>query len=536
MKTWTLKKRIAAGFGCVLFLTVALAAVVLVLARQIQSRTDIFASSILPSLVDVSEVAVNANAIQLDVARHRLARSAEDKKVLEDEIAHLRKQNGHLLEDYAKHIDSEEEKQLMERTMTTRASYVKASEEILDLSRQNKLDEAYTYNQATFRPAFNAFAKTLEAIHEYNRKDASRTAEENSATAHQIGMVIAVVSGAILLVGVGIALFIARSLGRILGAVARAIDDNAQQVTSAAGQVSSASQSLADGATEQAASLEETSASLEEMSGITSQNSANAGKATDLARQARQAADAGARDMQAMSVAMNEIKASSDDIAKIIKTIDEIAFQTNILALNAAVEAARAGEAGMGFAVVADEVRNLAQRSAQAAKETAAKIEGSIGKTSQGVQLTDKVARSLAEIVEKVRVVDALAAEVSTASQEQSTGVSQINSAVSQMDKVVQNNAAAAEESAAAAEELNSQAQALLGAVEELNAIVGGDGRVAKASLPVVTSVPEPEPAPTRERRPAPSARRQATSTRLIALTPEPVMAGANGHDNFIDS
>jgi methyl-accepting chemotaxis protein len=208
---------------------------------------------------------------------------------------------------------------------------------------------------------------------------------------------------------------------------------------------------------------------------MTRRNAENAQKVNDLAKHARAAADKGSNDMQAMSSAMEAIKGSSDDIAKIIKTIDEIAFQTNILALNAAVEAARAGEAGMGFAVVADEVRNLAQRSAQAAKETAAKIEGAIQKTAQGVDLSDKVAQSLHEIVGKTRQVDELAAEVANASREQTQGISQINTAVTEMDKVTQSNAANAEESAAAAEELNAQALLLKGSVGQLLALVGSE-------------------------------------------------------------
>jgi methyl-accepting chemotaxis protein len=241
-------------------------------------------------------------------------------------------------------------------------------------------------------------------------------------------------------------------------------------------QVSAASQSLAEGASEQAASIQETSASLEELASMTKRNSENAQQANDLAKEARHAADKGAGDMQAMNQAMQAIKVSSDDIAKIIKTIDEIAFQTNILALNAAVEAARAGEAGMGFAVVADEVRNLAQRSAQAAKETAAKIEGAIGKTAQGVGISSKVAEALNEIVLKARQVDELVAEVAGASREQTDGITQINTAVGQMDKVTQSNAASAEESAAAAQELNAQAEVMKQAVGELMRLVGGAG------------------------------------------------------------
>lgn len=265
---------------------------------------------------------------------------------------------------------------------------------------------------------------------------------------------------------------------RALMAVVSHLSENSEEVNNSSVLVASSSQSMADGASQQAASLEETGATLEEMSTMTQKNAENAQKANDLAKEARTAADKGSLDMQAMTQAMNDIKTSSDAIAKIIKTIDEIAFQTNILALNAAVEAARAGEAGMGFAVVAEEVRNLAQRSAEAARETAAKIEGSIGKTTQGVDISGKVATALTEIVTKVRQVDELVAEVASASKEQSLGISQVNTAVGQMDKVVQGSAANAEESAAAAQEFNSLARRLKSAVAELLQLVGGSSQL----------------------------------------------------------
>jgi methyl-accepting chemotaxis protein len=296
--------------------------------------------------------------------------------------------------------------------------------------------------------------------------------------------------------------FISIFVRRALSELVNDLNDNSSQVNRAAEQVSSSSQVLAQGSGEQAASIEETGSSLEEMASMTKSNAENAQKANDLAREARAAADKGAEDMRSMNQAMEAIKVSSDDIAKIIKTIDEIAFQTNILALNAAVEAARAGEAGMGFAVVADEVRNLAQRSAQAAKETAAKIEGAIGKTAQGVEISSKVAQALNEIVAKARQVDELVSEVSSASRQQTQGITQINTAVGQMDKVTQSNAASAEESAAAAEELNSQAMMMKEAVSELTRLVGDThGEVAavassaknsRKSQPAYTSAPAP--------------------------------------------
>ncbi len=270
-----------------------------------------------------------------------------------------------------------------------------------------------------------------------------------------------------------VGLFLSRGIARPILNIIDGLTASSAQLSLASGQVSAASQSLADGATAQSDSLTKTSASLAEMSGMTGRNADHATKANEFTRQTRQAAETGGGDMKAMIVAMGEIKASSDDIAKIIRTIDEIAFQTNILALNAAVEAARAGEAGAGFAVVAEEVRRLAQRSAEAAKETSAKIEGAIGKTAQGVQLSAKVAASLEEIVAKIREVDTLVAEVAGASREQREGVRQIDQAVGQMTQIVEANSASAEQSSEAAQQLTEQAEGLNQAVVALTRLVG---------------------------------------------------------------
>jgi hypothetical protein len=262
----------------------------------------------------------------------------------------------------------------------------------------------------------------------------------------------------------------------------------AEELNRNSASITAGSQALAEGASEQAASLEETSASLEETASMAQRNTEHAQHADTLAKEARQAADQGVADTRSMSTAMEEIKTSSDDIAKIIKTIEEIAFQTNLLALNAAVEAARAGSAGLGFSVVAEEVRNLAQRSAQAAKEIASKIEGSITRTTQGVEICSHVGMALHDIVEKVHKVDSLVAEVAAASSEQTQGITQINIAVSQMDKVTQSNAASAEESAAAAEQLNSQASAMKESVEDLLRLLGGKRVDSMKTTPANTS------------------------------------------------
>jgi methyl-accepting chemotaxis protein len=255
--------------------------------------------------------------------------------------------------------------------------------------------------------------------------------------------------------------------------VAAALYDHAGEVNVAAGQVSASSEAVAEGATEQAASLQETSASLTELASITKTNAEHTLKATEQARDTHAAASNGAGHMAELDRAIQDINASSGDIAKIIKTIDEIAFQTNILALNAAVEAARAGEAGMGFAVVADEVRNLAQRSAQAAKETETRIAGALAKTARGAELSRRVSETFTGILANAAGVNELDLDVANSSAEQSQGIAQINTAVCQMDKVTQSNAANAEESAAAAAELNAQATTMKQSVAELLNLVG---------------------------------------------------------------
>ncbi len=259
------------------------------------------------------------------------------------------------------------------------------------------------------------------------------------------------------------------------------VTEAVSQVTGASGQIAGGAQSLAEGANEQASSLEEVSSSLEEMSSMTKQNADNSNKATALVSEARIAASAGDESMKRMAEAINQIKASSDKTAKIIKTIDDIAFQTNLLALNAAVEAARAGEAGKGFAVVAEEVRSLAMRSAEAAKNTAEMIEESVKSAGNGVTIAEEVAKSLGEIVDRTDKMGSLIGEIAAASNEQAQGIEQVNTAVAQMNQVTQQNAANSEESASAAEELSSQAAELSAMVNEF---VLSDGSGPRPELP----------------------------------------------------
>jgi len=248
-------------------------------------------------------------------------------------------------------------------------------------------------------------------------------------------------------------------------------------VSVAAAQLSESAQSLSQGSTEQAASLEETSASMEEISSMTSSNAASATEAADRVEDVDTQLRRFGQALDEAAASMRRIRTSSGQVSKIIKTVDEIAFQTNILALNAAVEAARAGEAGMGFAVVADEVRNLAQRSAQAAKDTATLIEEAIESSVAGVRSVEQIASSIGTIQTGVGEVRDLVHAVRDASQQQARGAEQVSQTVVQLEKVTQSTAASAEESAAASEELSAQAATAKGNVQTLVEIVNGRSR-----------------------------------------------------------
>jgi len=274
---------------------------------------------------------------------------------------------------------------------------------------------------------------------------------------------------AVVIMVVSMRILLRWNLEKPLQSTAAEIRESASQVLQLSRMVATSSQSLSQGATEQAASLEETSASMEEMASMTRKNAENATHATKLVTDVADQVGASNVALTEMVSSMSAIKESSNKVAKIIKTIDEIAFQTNILALNAAVEAARAGEAGMGFAVVADEVRNLAQRSAQAAKDTAVLIEESIARSQEGAGKVEQVATAIEAITASVQQVKGIVEEVRESSQQQTQGIDQVSQAIAQMEKVTQTTAATAEESAAASEELNAQAESSIAVVAKLD-------------------------------------------------------------------
>jgi methyl-accepting chemotaxis protein len=274
------------------------------------------------------------------------------------------------------------------------------------------------------------------------------------------------------LLSAAILYFIGRSISRPIMRAVIGLRTGVDQVAAASGQLSSSSHELADGASEQAASIEQTSSSLEEMASMTKQNAENSNQANRLIEETRDTVSQAGLIKDELTSSMGEISRASEQTSKIVKTIDEIAFQTNLLALNAAVEAARAGEAGAGFAVVADEVRNLAMRAAEAAKNTASLIEGTVERVKEGSELVERTNNEFRKVAASVSRSSELIGEISAASQEQAQGIEQVNTAVSAMDKVVQRNAANAEESASVSEEMSAQAENLKEFVAGLVALV----------------------------------------------------------------
>lgn len=478
MKNWTIGKRILFG-GLIMLVALVLVGgdATLALFRIRALAFDGLKNDAMPGIIEMSTITDYNLRVQIRALMAGNAPTPEERdKYLELLGANIQKISEAMTR-YEAAITSEVDRGNFEQLKKLRAAYSAERDAYLALLKEGKAAEARAYIYEKVEPLFVTYRDHIGKMLEWNQDVAVAASERITATSERSLLTSAVVVCVGTVCALVMGWWIVRGINRVLRGTGAALDEASGQVASAASQLSGSSQSLSEGATEQAASLEEASSSLEELTSMTKRNAESARSAKTISGETRTAAEQGNGAMVEMIAAMDSIKTSSADIAKIIKSIDEIAFQTNILALNAAVEAARAGEAGMGFAVVAEEVRALAQRSATAAKETASKIEIAIQNSEQGAVISEKVASALKVIAEKAGGLDAVITEIATASSEQAQGITQINSAVMQMDKVTQSNASGAEETAAAAEELNAQAGSLRESVEGLRRLVGASGQ-----------------------------------------------------------
>jgi methyl-accepting chemotaxis protein/methyl-accepting chemotaxis protein-1 (serine sensor receptor) len=354
--------------------------------------------------------------------------------------------------------------------------------EIVELGDGGRIADAQQLLTTRANPLFKSAEDSARRFADLAAKattDATRSlSNQRSRTFTAIVIVLALTAGAFVV-------WMVRGINTSLRAMSRELSEGGQLLVEASSQVAASATSLSQGSADQAASLEETSASMEEIAAMTRTNADSSHQAAALMAEAARVLESSNHSLADMVTAMNSIKESSNRVAKIIKTIDEIAFQTNILALNAAVEAARAGEAGMGFAVVADEVRNLAQRSAQAARDTTTLIEGAIANSDDGSRKVTQAAESFVAITSRVAEVKRLVDGVSLASGQQAHGIEQVLQTIQQIEKVTQTAAATAEESAAASAQLNAQAGTTMRLVERLEAMVdGGTATAAAAGAP----------------------------------------------------
>jgi methyl-accepting chemotaxis protein len=471
---WTIARRLTAGFAAVLLITVVLGGFAWVEVWSVADQTRSITGDALPGVQAVMRATAMVSSNRAAMLEHLATIDPARKASIEQEMDKVSAQLTALYADYEKTISTDEERALFDALAAPRAAYRTArAERFLPLSRIHQSAGAMSVFDSDVEPSFKKYNDGLSALVEYHHASAAAVGAnvERRVALTSAAMAIGVLAA--LIIGGGAAWLIIRAVNRALRAVVRELSEGAEEVTAAASQVATSSQSLSHGATEQAASLEETSASMTEMASMTRQNAEHSHSAATLMNEVDARVQGSNQALGDMVASMASIRESSQQVAKIIKTIDEIAFQTNILALNAAVEAARAGAAGMGFAVVADEVRNLAQRCAQAARDTTGLIEQSIAKAERGNAKVQQVATAISGITDSVTKVKGLVEEVSVASRHQAQGIDQVSQAIAQMERVTQNTAATAEESAAASEELTAQAEGAMAILDRLEQLVG---------------------------------------------------------------
>ena len=500
MAKWSIGKRLFTGVGALVALIVLSGTVSIWTGRTMKAQLDETTQRTARTLSLALSIADDAVTLSNEQRRLLLAGLGDDKAGVEQArhaTEETRQTNLKRLEEITGLLDDKGDLANVQVIAGKLREWDATNGQVQQFMAAGSVSEAWDVGRAKSSPLLDEVRKTAkQLVAHQDQRFAASVADSDRTNNLMLLVTVAVLAASLLMAA--IVIYSVRSIIALLRQMSKELAEGAQQVASASSQVAGTSQALSQGATQQAASLEETSASMEEMASITRQNAENSHRATEMANEAAHLTATANTALGEMVNSMGAIKESSDKVAKIIKTIDEIAFQTNILALNAAVEAARAGEAGMGFAVVADEVRSLAQRSAQAAKDTAALIEESIGRANEGQQRVGQVSNAVTAMSESSTRIKGLIEEVSVASRQQAQGIDQVTHAVSQMEKVTQTTAANAEESAAASEELSAQAETAMAVVNRLASLVDGNRRHMAHAAP---DAPAPGHAPAKGSR-----------------------------------
>jgi len=471
----SIDKKLFGGFGALFLAFLSLALGAWILSGRLNDRVSELANVSGRSLQLAGEVQYLASNIKADQRQVIILAAKQESNALKDQVRTLENDAQVLLrklDEIARVSGRSDARATAEEAKTVMQAWLsndwRKTRELAEKTQTLEAVEASEAGRAQLERAGSLaatiVAKESEKFQENNdsAKDAYRALQMLSLVTLVVGIAVAT--------GVG---YIVHNVYTTLKAAAGKLSSGAEMVMAAAGQMSGSSQSLSQSATEQAASLEETSASVEELALMTRKNADATTEVVGHLKEVDTRAMESNEALHDMVAAMAGIQDSSRQVSKIIKTIDEIAFQTNILALNAAVEAARAGAAGMGFAVVADEVRSLAHRSAQAAQDTTALISESISRAQSGTGSVERLTTSIASITQSVANVKRLADDVSVASRQQSAGIEQVSRAIIELEKSTQAIAGTAEEGAAASEELTSHSETVMGVVGQLEVLVG---------------------------------------------------------------
>ncbi len=512
MRTWTIGRRLLTGISALVVLVVGVAALALVVGRSLEERLINTDDHTVKRLNLVLQIETELERLYATEPALVAAAFMSDSQLVDARklaVAEAVSEVSGSIDAFKAEATTDADRAAIADLTSDLDGWTRTNEEVARLVSAGKpSDAAQLAKKSGDTYKTKSRAATDEIV---GREQEALQADLDAAKASTSSVRVMVFSGVV--AALGIAFVVLRSIVAAIGALraqSRELREGTEHVVTAASQVATSAQGLSQQSTHQAASLQETSASMEEMASMTRKNAENAVHAAELATQVAQQIQGSNAALGEMVTSMTAIRESSNKVAKIIKAIDEIAFQTNILALNAAVEAARAGEAGMGFAVVAGEVRSLAQRSAQAAKDTAILLEESIARSQEGTGRVEQVAQSISSITEDVLRVKGMVEEVRHASAQQSQGIDQVTQALAQMESVTQSTAATAEESAAASEELNAQAETSMAAVRRLEDIVGsGDvsgGRGRFGALVQRVAQPAPRLSKPRPRRLKPTA------------------------------